>query len=142
MSSADDPERPLTRLGWMQAAALATRLPSGPDVRVLSSPLLRCRQTVEPYAVHLGIEVETDERLQEGADPSVLADWLWTVTEAASGPVVMCSHGDVIPETMRLLHRRGVDLDRSAGACSKASAWQVALTGPTSGTGTYRPSDL
>ena len=52
-----DPE--LDDLGRDQAAAIAMALPSG--ARVISSPLLRCRQTADA----IDAEHETDERLLE-----------------------------------------------------------------------------
>ena len=50
---------PLDELGERQAAALAAAI--GPVDRVVSSPLLRTRQTAEAF----GVEVEVDERLVE-----------------------------------------------------------------------------
>lgn len=59
--------------------------------RVLSSPYRRCIQTVEPLAAALGVPVETDERLAEGAGSAGLA-------LLEEDGVVACTHGDVITE--------------------------------------------
>ena len=121
-----DRGRPLTKKGRRQARALAERDwgPPGQVGRVISSPYLRCVQTVAPAAERLGLEVTTDDRLAEGlysADPTELLDWL-----AGLGPAdsLICSHGDVLPELMRLMSLRGMTLDGPM-ACKKASTWTV-----------------
>ena len=64
-SSGQEPEAPLTALGQQQAERLgAWLLPLG-VARIVSSPYLRARQSVEPLARQLGIAVETDDRLIE-----------------------------------------------------------------------------
>ncbi|HEU0130101.1 MAG TPA: bifunctional RNase H/acid phosphatase [Mycobacteriales bacterium] len=90
-SGSGDP--PLTQVGRAQAAALAGRVAAmpGPFAAVVSSPLARARQTAEPVAAALGLDVVVDERLREtdfGAwegltfgeirerDPEGLQDWL------------------------------------------------------------------
>lgn len=58
----------------MQARELAQRL-AAIDPRpeaVLSSPLLRARQTAEAIARALGIEVTVDDRLAPGSTPATL----------------------------------------------------------------------
>jgi phosphohistidine phosphatase SixA len=56
--------------------------------RVVSSPYVRCVQTVEPLAAALGVEVEEDERLEEGAGAAA------TPLLSESG-LVCCTHGDI-----------------------------------------------
>ena len=51
--------------GRAQAAELSARLGALPVEAVVRSPLMRCRQTVEPLVSALGIEAETDDRLIE-----------------------------------------------------------------------------
>lgn len=59
-------KHPLTATGHAQAARLAARLADHGDVhRILSSPLLRARQTAQIVAEHLGAPVVVDERLRE-----------------------------------------------------------------------------
>src|SRR5688572_21382147 len=56
-SSGQEPDAPLTALGRQQADQLgAWLLPRG-IVRIVSSPYLRARQSVEPLARQLGIAV-------------------------------------------------------------------------------------
>jgi probable phosphomutase (TIGR03848 family) len=51
--------------GRQQAAELVDRIGELPIRAVVSSPLLRCRRTVEPLAAALGIEASIDDRLAE-----------------------------------------------------------------------------
>jgi phosphohistidine phosphatase SixA len=85
----DDHLRPLDARGRRQSADLVELLRPIGLRRVVSSPYVRCVQTVEPLAAALGLQVEQDERLEEGA-------------AAASAPllredgVVCCTHGDIV----------------------------------------------
>ena len=75
-----DPDelRPLTDAGRAAARALGDRLAEHGLDAVLSSPLLRARETAEAIARPAGLVAEPDERLAPGAD----AD---TVREAVAG---------------------------------------------------------
>ena len=75
-SSGQEPDAPLTTLGHEQAEQLVAWLRPRGIVRIVSSPYLRARQSVEPLARQLGIAVETDERLIERVlSPEPLDDW-------------------------------------------------------------------
>ncbi len=65
-----DPDelRPLTDAGRAAARALGDRLAGEAVDAVLSSPLLRARETAEAIARAAGLEAEADERLAPGAD--------------------------------------------------------------------------
>src|SRR5215210_1457501 len=65
-----DETRPLTRKGLSQAEGLVDLILDHPIRRVLSSPAVRCVDTVAPLANKLGLEVEETDSLLEGADPS------------------------------------------------------------------------
>jgi phosphohistidine phosphatase SixA len=84
----DDRLRPLDGKGRRQARKLAPQLARIGARRVVSSPYTRCLQTVAPLAEALGVEVEADERLAEGADDAALP-------LLAEDGVVACTHGDV-----------------------------------------------
>ena len=62
-SGASDP--PLTDVGLAQAAAAAARLARCEAVAVVSSPLLRTRETARLVADALGLEVQVEEGLRE-----------------------------------------------------------------------------
>jgi 8-oxo-dGTP diphosphatase len=111
----DDRLRPLTRSGRRQAEALVEQLRDEPVERILSSPFVRCIQTVEPLAAARGLEVEPTEDLTEGAGVGPLRRLL-----AELGNAALCSHGDVIHEAVGWLHHRGVAVE---GGLAKGSTW-------------------
>jgi len=67
-----DDARPLTVEGRAEADALAAQLARENPTAVLSSPLLRARQTAEIVARAAGIEAEVDANLAPGATPATL----------------------------------------------------------------------
>jgi 8-oxo-dGTP diphosphatase len=113
----DDRVRPLSRNGRAQAKAITQLLAHCDIARVLTSPYTRCIETVAPLAKKLGLEVELDECLAEGADWSRSLD----LVEHATAPLALCSHGDVIGDLMHHLDQRGVPLDDDR--IEKGSTW-------------------
>jgi 8-oxo-dGTP diphosphatase len=111
----DDRLRPLTHSGRRQAEALVEQLRDEPVERILSSPFVRCIQTLESLAAARGLEVEPTEDLTEGAGVGPLRRLL-----AELGNAALCSHGDVIHEAVGWLHHRGVAVD---GGLGKGSTW-------------------
>jgi 8-oxo-dGTP diphosphatase len=99
----DDRLRPLSSKGRKQAAALAEVLAPLTTGRLVSSPYARCVQTLEPLAERLGSRIDLDERLAEERGFAGAIELLDGLPEGS----VVCSHGDVIPETMAALERRG-----------------------------------
>ena len=122
--SGDDSQRPLTDTGRAQATAIADALDTeitaatssagdsgdGPPVRILSSPYVRCLQTLEPLADHLGCAVVPVDLLAEGVSGRAALDLL---IDALDGDtvVVACSHGDVIPAVIATALGQGATLD-------------------------------
>src|SRR5262245_2533 len=97
-----DDLRPLSNKGRRQAAAIADTLASAGITRLLSSPSIRCVQSLEPLPERVGCKVETVQRLAEGSAGELalpLADELRPKADA----VPLCSHGDVIPDMLRIL---------------------------------------
>ena len=99
----DDRLRPLSKEGRRQADSLARRLARLTTGELLSSPYLRCVQTVEPLASVLRQPIREDDRLAEEAS---FEGALALLAELPDGST-LCSHGDVIPETIQALQRRG-----------------------------------
>jgi phosphohistidine phosphatase SixA len=64
-----DPDelRPLTDAGRAAARALGNRLAALGVDAILTSPLLRARETADAIARHVGVESEADQRLAPGA---------------------------------------------------------------------------
>ena len=67
-----DELRPLTSVGREQARALGERLAAVAPAVVLSSPLLRARETAAAIARATGAELRIDERLAPGATLAAL----------------------------------------------------------------------
>jgi 8-oxo-(d)GTP phosphatase len=123
--SGPDEERPLTTKGERQAEGLAAQLASIGVERILSSPYVRCRQSVEPLAGLTGIDVESHPGLAESAGRAEVAGVL---EEVAGVSAVLSSHGDVIPAMLERLRWQGV-LFESEYACKKGSTWSVVHDG-------------
>ena len=97
---------------------LVARWRDQPLKRVLSSPFVRCVQTVEPLASALGLQVEKTQALAEGRS----ADALALLHELAGEDAALCTHGDVIPEVLQALESEGVHI-QSEWKWPKASTW-------------------
>jgi len=121
-----DPDeiRPLTKAGRRQADGLIEQLAGFEIRRIVSSRYVRCVQTVEPLAAKLGLHVELDEALAEGAD---LHDTLGLI-ERLDMPTALCTHGDVLEYVIGHLQRRHVPrADRTLG--KKGSTWVLDVDG-------------
>ncbi len=88
----DDRLRPLDERGRRQAEALVSQLEGREIDRIVSSPYLRCVETVIPLAAARGLEVEEDEALAEGAGPGPALELF---RSAAGSPLLVCVHGDL-----------------------------------------------
>lgn len=129
----DDRLRPLSEKGRRQAVELGDLLAVHRPARVLASPAVRCMTTMEPLADRLGLKVEQDERLLEGATVADVASILHEVTDAA-----LCTHGDVIPLLLRRLVDDGMQPEQGL-RWAKASTWVIARDDGRWGAGTYVP---
>ena len=123
-----DADRPLSVRGWDQAEGLCDVLAGVRVERLLTSPSLRCRQTLLPLAATLGLEVEAVEDLGLDGDADRLADRL----AASNGDgVVLCTHGEVLGGLLARLRARGVIPAGGRLRYEKGSTW--ALDGLTDG---------
>jgi 8-oxo-(d)GTP phosphatase len=99
-----DLRRPLDAAGQRDAARLAGLLGCfAPHARVLSSPAVRCVQTVRPFTEVAGAPLEIDESLQThirgtagGSRPGPLLRSL----VAARQPTIVCLHRENLAEAM------------------------------------------
>lgn len=131
-----DHQRPLDPDGQEQARRLADWLRHQPIERLVSSPYLRCVQSLEPLGDALGLPVELDDALAEGAD---IEDAWRLLASVAHGHVVLCSHGDVIPDLVRRAQLRGLHVPGKSG-CAKGSVWTLEhWDGDRFATGVYTP---
>lgn len=116
----DDKLRPLSPPGRRQAEAIGTRLAEAGVQHFVSSPSLRCIQTLRPAAKAVGAKVDTDDRLFEGKSAAGVLELLATVPDSTA----LCSHGDVIPETLDALVRRGCEIT-TIPDWRKGSVWAL-----------------
>jgi phosphohistidine phosphatase SixA/8-oxo-dGTP pyrophosphatase MutT (NUDIX family) len=121
-----DDQRPLSAKGLREADDLANALAGVGVTRVLSSPYLRCVQTVEPLATALGTRVEPSPDLVEGSGPDAVTRLLEDVAGTTS---ILCSHGDVIPEALDQLLDQGVRFQDPPDQCRKGSTWCIVHDG-------------
>jgi 8-oxo-dGTP diphosphatase len=131
-----DELRPLTRAGMRQAEAIAEQFAAQPIGRVISSPAVRCVQTVEPLAVRLGLALERELTLMEGEGP--VAAGRLAISASNGSAVAVCTHGDVIWELLAELDAAGVPLSPGMPA-KKGSIWVLQVSGGVVVEGTYLP---
>ena len=115
-----DELRPLTKRGRREASALAERLASEELARLVSSPYVRCLQTLEPLAAAVELPIETAELLAEGAGGNEAVELLLSL--ASEGPAACCTHGDVLFDVLGIVADAGVQLAGPPDA-PVASTW-------------------
>jgi 8-oxo-dGTP diphosphatase len=120
----DDTLRPLSKAGRQQSLALAERLAAVSPTLLVSSPYVRCSQTLEPLAQRCGLTVSHDLRVAEGRPFTEALALLEELPDRA----VVCSHGDVIPDVVAALERRGTAITTPPD-WRKASVWVLERRG-------------
>jgi phosphohistidine phosphatase SixA len=95
--------RPLTGIGWRQAQELAERLDGVRIERIVSSPWLRCQQTVLPLAEPRQLPIDSEAGLGQIAS----VDRAIRLVAEAAGPTVFCSHPDLIYALIERLRTSG-----------------------------------
>jgi 8-oxo-dGTP diphosphatase len=101
----DDQQRPLDESGQARAGAIAALLAAYGVRRLVSSPSVRCADTLRPYAAQLGAALRTKDGLSEegyAAEPARAAHHLGRLVERGT-PAALCSHGPVLPELLMAL---------------------------------------
>jgi broad specificity phosphatase PhoE len=143
----DDRMRPLNEQGRAQARALVGRYPTAPPDRLLSSPALRCIETLQPTADTFAIPIEQVVFLAEGAPAhearrNLIAAVEQTRTVTASPatrrgsrgdggvrPLVLaCTHGDVLEGLIELLVVERVPFD-GAVRTPKSVTYELEVAG-------------
>jgi 8-oxo-dGTP diphosphatase len=132
----DDDLRPLSGKGRHQADDVAGLLRLFGPTRAYAAPPVRCPQTIQPLAEHLGLEIGQEPLLGEhgyGEDPDA---GLARLVELAQGPdvAVVCSQGGVIPHLVEQLTGQPVPPTR------KASTWVLGFTGDQVVTADHYPA--
>jgi 8-oxo-dGTP diphosphatase len=111
--------RPLSRAGRSQARGVIDLLLDARFDRALSSPYLRCIETVAPIAAVRRLAIEPEDALGEGGDVDAV---LALVRKHIGTGALLCSHGDVIVALLETLAANGVDLGPDP-RCPKGSTW-------------------
>jgi 8-oxo-(d)GTP phosphatase len=88
-----DELRPLDAKGIRQAAAFVKQLAPFEIQRIVSSPFVRCMQSMEPLAAARGLEVEAVDALAEGVDDREVRALL---TDLDGTAAAACGHGPEI----------------------------------------------
>jgi 8-oxo-dGTP diphosphatase len=81
-------------------------------------------QTLEPLGTCLGLDVQPDRRLYEGEPFEPVLELLGEVGNGA----VLCSHGDIVPDAIQALARRGMEV-QTRPDWRKASIWVLKRKG-------------
>jgi broad specificity phosphatase PhoE len=122
-----DDIRPLSKKGRKQADRVAYLLGDRGVTRILSSPSVRCVETVQPLAERLGVKVEETDALAEGARPDDVVTLARQVAQEAV--TVLCTHGDVIPLLLDTLVRTDQLALPDDYPCAKGSTWRLRADG-------------
>ena len=118
-----DSERPLSSAGREEAYGLLTQLHDDPISRILSSPTVRCLQTVEPLAQRRSLRVESADVLGVNAD---LTDLVALLLDPAAAHAVLCSHGELIGAALTQLV--GERFEDDSLSWPKGSTWVLEVT--------------
>jgi 8-oxo-(d)GTP phosphatase len=126
----DDQLRPLDGRGLDRAEAIVPLLTAYGVRRLVSSPSVRCADTLRPYAALLGTPLKLKDGLSEegyAADQSRAPRHLRRLIERGA-PAALCSHGPVLPGLLD--HLAGlVDGDSADGADASKLLDEAARSG-------------
>jgi broad specificity phosphatase PhoE len=128
-----DDRRPLSAAGRREAAGLVPQYRDRPVATILSSPALRCQQTVQPLAQQRRLPVDLEGRLDVDAEAEAAAAAL---LRPDLDDVVLCTHGELIGELLGLLRARGAPIGQDA-RWPKGSTWLLRLNGDRVAEATY-----
>ena len=118
--SGEDDLRPLSPVGHRQSARITDALADVGATRVVSSPFVRCRQSLDPLAQRLRLPLELSDALGEGAP---LTDTLRFLEKMAEETTVLCTHGDIVTNVIEHLTNAGVPVDDER--LEKGSIWEL-----------------
>jgi 8-oxo-dGTP diphosphatase len=114
----DDELRPLSKVGRRQAAALLDVLADAEVEQIVSSPYVRCVQSVETLAKDRKLEIDVVDELAEG---SPLEDALRLFEKVSGHPTVLCTHGDIVEALLTHFKANGVKVGKLR--MEKGSIW-------------------
>lgn len=130
-----DEDRPLSGTGQLEAEGLIVLLTGCPVAEILSSPAVRCSQTVEPLARQRRLVVRMDTALAVDAD---LDRAVALLLHASGDDAVLCTHGELIGPLLARLRELGAPLGDDL-AWPKGSVWALEAADGTITKATYLP---
>jgi 8-oxo-(d)GTP phosphatase len=106
-------DRPLTPIGYAQAAAAVPVLAAYGVRAVVASGWERCAATVAPYAHAAGVRPDHRDALAETRHSRSQRPVVAAVTELLAGgpPAVLCTHRPVLPTVLDVLRDHAGDAD-------------------------------
>ncbi len=116
-TTTSDPSRPS---GIARPSASSTPSRDVGATRIVSSPFVRCRQTLDPLAQRLRLPLELSDALAEGVS---LTDTLRLFDKVSGETAVLCTHGDVVGNVIAHLASTGVPIDDDR--LEKGSIWML-----------------
>ena len=114
----DDELRPLSKVGRRQAAALLDLLADAEIEQIVSSPYVRCVQSVQALSAERDLEIDVVDELREGAP---LEDALRLVEKVSGHSTVLCTHGDIVQALLTHYKANGVKVGKLR--MEKGSVW-------------------
>ena len=122
-----DLDRPLDERGRKHADTVDELLADRDIARILSSPAVRCVETVAPLAKRLDLEIELEAALLEGQSIDGAVELVKSLATAGD-TVALCSHAAIIPDTIAALADQGMTIV-GPWLWSKGSTWQLTTKG-------------
>jgi 8-oxo-dGTP diphosphatase len=122
--SGDDRLRPLDKAGRRQARDSVAVLAAFNPLRVLAADRVRCEQSVQPLADHLGLRVRSVPPLSDEAYAKDPDAGLAEVRELLEQPgtTLICSQGETIPALLEQLQAPGAPYP-----ARKGSVWALSV---------------
>ena len=123
-----DLDRPLDERGHAEAARLATLLADKKVSRIVSSPALRCRQTMQPLAALVDLDIELWSQLApDGATSDIITACFG---HPAFDDAVLCTHGELMQTVLTLEGVRAATRHhvKKRTLLTKGTAWRLHLT--------------
>lgn len=128
-----DEWRGLTEGGHGQARAIVRMVEEMPVEHILSSPSLRCRQTVVPLALARDLDVEPCWQLGVGAEAT---DLIALLADPGTASAVLCTHRETLQALFEQLAGTYQVAAEAVEPMEKGAVW--ILRGVVGGPGTAR----
>jgi len=126
---AADRLRPLSPTGEKQAQLLVDLIAPLKPTRIVSSPHLRCLETIAPTASGTGLKVETSGSLAPIA-PTKALRWVRRLSGPKSqGRIVLCTHREILDVVLSEISKKdGFKLERRPPG-AKGAVWFLDFRG-------------